>query len=191
MTTARRIPISHFDDESERCKASNQPDLLNASFRFIQRYTTHSMFITRKWVAPKCAWKAGPGMNVKKPLVRKLRCAVYTRQSSEEGLEQEFKDAVHLTGPKSYAEGWPSLRYRASSRHRPGQRHARRRWLAPLPALPVLFSNFKVDIALSRRADLILVYSPDATGITLSPRYGLLPTAVPVAPQSPGHRRQC
>jgi len=25
-----------------------------------------------------------------KPLVRKLRCAVYTRKSSEEGLEQEF-----------------------------------------------------------------------------------------------------
>jgi hypothetical protein len=37
----------------------------------------------------------------------------------------------------------------------------------PLPALPVLFSNFNVDIALSRRADLILVYSPDATGITI------------------------
>ena len=25
-----------------------------------------------------------------KPVVRKLRCAVYTRKSSEEGLEQEF-----------------------------------------------------------------------------------------------------
>ncbi len=25
-----------------------------------------------------------------KPIVRKLRCAVYTRKSSEEGLEQEF-----------------------------------------------------------------------------------------------------
>src|SRR4051794_20399349 len=29
----------------------------------------------------------GPGM---KPPIRKLRCAVYTRKSSEEGLEQEF-----------------------------------------------------------------------------------------------------
>ena len=27
---------------------------------------------------------------MKKPVVRKLRCAVYTRKSSEEGLEQEF-----------------------------------------------------------------------------------------------------
>src|SRR5688500_6098766 len=26
----------------------------------------------------------------KKPIVRKLRCAVYTRKSSEEGLDQEF-----------------------------------------------------------------------------------------------------
>ena len=25
------------------------------------------------------------------PITRKLRCAVYTRKSSEEGLEQEFK----------------------------------------------------------------------------------------------------
>lgn len=25
-----------------------------------------------------------------KPIVRKLRCAIYTRKSSEEGLEQEF-----------------------------------------------------------------------------------------------------
>ena len=25
-----------------------------------------------------------------KPIVRKLRCAVYTRKSTEEGLEQEF-----------------------------------------------------------------------------------------------------
>jgi site-specific DNA recombinase len=27
---------------------------------------------------------------MKKPVVRKLRCAVYTRKSSEDGLEQEF-----------------------------------------------------------------------------------------------------
>ena len=27
---------------------------------------------------------------VTKPIVRKVRCAVYTRKSSEEGLEQEF-----------------------------------------------------------------------------------------------------
>jgi hypothetical protein len=33
----------------------------------------------------------GPEAHAKKPaLVRKLRCAVYTRKSSEEGLDQEF-----------------------------------------------------------------------------------------------------
>ena len=32
-----------------------------------------------------------------KSIVRKLRCAVYTRKSSEEGLEQEFSQA-DLTG---------------------------------------------------------------------------------------------
>ena len=30
------------------------------------------------------------GTPVKKPVVRKLRCAVYTRKSSEEGLDMEF-----------------------------------------------------------------------------------------------------
>ena len=47
-----------------------------------------------------------------KPVVRKLRCAVYTRKSSEEGLEQEFNslDAqreaceAYITSQK--AEGW-------------------------------------------------------------------------------------
>ena len=34
-----------------------------------------------------------------KPITRKLRCAVYTRKSSEEGLEQEFNS---LDAPVSY-----------------------------------------------------------------------------------------
>ena len=49
---------------------------------------------------------------MKKPIIRKLRCAVYTRKSSEEGLEQEFNslDAqresceAYITSQKS--EGW-------------------------------------------------------------------------------------
>ena len=43
-TTARRIPVSQFVDESERCKASNQQNLLSVLFRFMRRSTTHSMF---------------------------------------------------------------------------------------------------------------------------------------------------
>jgi hypothetical protein len=43
-TTARRTRISRFDDANERCKASNQPNLLSASFRSMRPSTTRSMF---------------------------------------------------------------------------------------------------------------------------------------------------
>ncbi|MGB6538537.1 MAG: recombinase family protein, partial [Xanthobacteraceae bacterium] len=47
-----------------------------------------------------------------KPVVRKLRCAVYTRKSSEEGLEQEFnsldaqREACEAYIASQKAEGW-------------------------------------------------------------------------------------
>jgi DNA invertase Pin-like site-specific DNA recombinase len=47
-----------------------------------------------------------------KPLVRKLRCAVYTRKSSEEGLEQEFnsldaqRESCEAYVVSQRAEGW-------------------------------------------------------------------------------------
>ena len=55
---------------------------------------------------------------MKKPIVRKHRCAVYTRKSSEEGLDQEFNslDAqreaceAYITSQK--AEGWVPVRDR-------------------------------------------------------------------------------
>jgi DNA invertase Pin-like site-specific DNA recombinase len=49
---------------------------------------------------------------MKKPVVRKLRCAVYTRKSSEEGLEQEFnsldaqREACEAYVMSQKAEGW-------------------------------------------------------------------------------------
>src|SRR3954464_10707947 len=49
---------------------------------------------------------------MKKPIVRKLRCAVYTRKSSEEGLEQEFnsldaqREACEAFITSQKAEGW-------------------------------------------------------------------------------------
>src|SRR6195952_374208 len=49
---------------------------------------------------------------MKKPVVRKLRCAVYTRKSSEEGLEQEFnsldaqREACEAYITSQRAEGW-------------------------------------------------------------------------------------
>src|SRR5579872_7323609 len=51
-----------------------------------------------------------------KPIVRKLRCAVYTRKSSEEGLDQEFnsldaqRDACEAYIASQKAEGWVALR---------------------------------------------------------------------------------
>ena len=48
----------------------------------------------------------------KKPIVRKVRCAVYTRKSSEEGLEQEFnsldaqREACEAYVASQKAEGW-------------------------------------------------------------------------------------
>jgi hypothetical protein len=44
LTTAQKILINQSGDESEKCKASNQPDLLNALFRFMRRSTTCLMF---------------------------------------------------------------------------------------------------------------------------------------------------
>ena len=49
---------------------------------------------------------------MKKPIVRKLRCAVYTRKSTEEGLEQEFnsldaqREACEAYVASQKAEGW-------------------------------------------------------------------------------------
>jgi DNA invertase Pin-like site-specific DNA recombinase len=49
---------------------------------------------------------------MKKPIVRKVRCAVYTRKSSEEGLEQEFnsldaqRESCEAYIASQRAEGW-------------------------------------------------------------------------------------
>jgi len=63
---------------------------------------------------------------MKKPVVRKLRCAVYTRKSSEEGLDMEFNslDAQReacsaYTRPASArraGSNWPNITMTAVSR---------------------------------------------------------------------------
>ena len=51
-----------------------------------------------------------------KPVIRKLRCAVYTRKSSEEGLEQEFnslhaqREACEAYVASQRSEGWALIR---------------------------------------------------------------------------------
>jgi DNA invertase Pin-like site-specific DNA recombinase len=53
-----------------------------------------------------------------KPIVRKVRCAVYTRKSSEEGLDQEFnsldaqREACEAYAASQRAEGWLLLQDR-------------------------------------------------------------------------------
>ena len=48
---------------------------------------------------------------MKKPVARKLRCAVYTRKSTEEGLDQEFNSLdYHQPEVRGLAPGAGSLR---------------------------------------------------------------------------------
>ncbi len=52
---------------------------------------------------------------MKKPIVRKLRCAVYTRKSTEEGLNMEFnsldaqREACSAYIASQRSEGWVEL----------------------------------------------------------------------------------
>src|SRR5947207_6395138 len=52
------------------------------------------------------------GATMKKPIVRKLRCAVYTRKSTEEGLDMEFnsldaqREACEAYVASQKPEGW-------------------------------------------------------------------------------------
>ena len=51
-------------------------------------------------------------MNMQKPTIHKRRCAIYTRKSSEEGLDQEFnsldaqREACEAYVVSQKAEGW-------------------------------------------------------------------------------------
>ena len=55
----------------------------------------------------------------KSGMIRKQRCAIYTRKSSEEGLEQEFnslhaqREACEAYVLSQAGEGWTTLRRRA------------------------------------------------------------------------------
>ena len=65
-----------------------------------------------------------------KPLVSKLRCAVYTRKSTEEGLEQEFnslhaqRESCEAYVASQRSEGWALIRPQAAT-VRPGAIRAR------------------------------------------------------------------
>jgi DNA invertase Pin-like site-specific DNA recombinase len=92
---------------------------------------------------------------MKKPVVRKLRCAVYTRKSSEEGLEQEFnsldaqREACEAYIASQKPEGWVLVPDRYDDGGISGATLER-------PALKRLLADIE-----DRRVDVIVVYKID------------------------------
>jgi DNA invertase Pin-like site-specific DNA recombinase len=92
---------------------------------------------------------------MKKPIVRKLRCAVYTRKSSEEGLEQEFnsldaqREACEAYIASQKAEGWLLVPDRYDDGGMSGATLER-------PALKRLLGDIE-----AQRVDIVVVYKID------------------------------
>ncbi|MFN3347340.1 recombinase family protein [Pseudorhodoplanes sp.] len=92
---------------------------------------------------------------MKKPVVRKLRCAVYTRKSSEEGLEQEFnsldaqREACEAYIASQKPEGWVLVPDRYDDGGISGATLER-------PALKRLLADIE-----ARRVDVVVVYKID------------------------------
>jgi DNA invertase Pin-like site-specific DNA recombinase len=90
-----------------------------------------------------------------KPVVRKLRCAVYTRKSSEEGLEQEFnsldaqREACESYIASQKAEGWLLVPDRYDDGGISGATLER-------PALKRLLADIE-----AQRVDVVVVYKID------------------------------
>ena len=95
------------------------------------------------------------GRIMKKPIVRKLRCAVYTRKSSEEGLEQEFncldaqREACEAYIASQKPEGWVLVPDRYDDGGISGATLER-------PALQRLLADIE-----ARRVDVVVVYKID------------------------------
>ncbi len=95
--------------------------------------------------------KASPA----KPVTQKLRCAIYTRKSSEEGLEQEFnsldaqRDACSAYIASQRSEGWVELAAHYDDGGISGGTLER-------PALKRLLSDIEED-----RVDVVVVYKID------------------------------
>src|SRR5438477_7206798 len=92
---------------------------------------------------------------MKNPVVRKLRCAVYTRKSSEEGLEQKFnsldaqREACEAYIRSQKGEGWVLVPDRYDDGGISGATLER-------PALKRLLADIEAE-----RVDIVLVYKID------------------------------
>src|ERR1044072_958410 len=98
---------------------------------------------------PTLLWPAGQGF------VKKLRCAIYTRKSSEEGLDQEFnsldaqREACEAYIVSQKAEGWIPVPDRYDDGGFSGGTLER-------PALRRLIADIE-----ERRVDIVIVYKID------------------------------
>ena len=114
---------------------------------------------------------------MKKPLVRKLRCAIYTRKSTEEGLEQEFnsldaqREACSAYIASQRAEGWVELADQYDDGGFSGgtlDRPALKRLLADIEAgrvdVVVVYKIDRLSRALMDFAKLVEVF--DRNGVT-------------------------
>jgi site-specific DNA recombinase len=92
---------------------------------------------------------------MKEPIVRKLRCAVYTRKSTEEGLDKEFntldaqREACEAYIASQKAEGWISIASRYDDGGFSGSNLER-------PALQRLIADIE-----ARCVDVVVVYKID------------------------------
>src|SRR5262245_18033899 len=91
--TVRRTRISRFEDENERCKASNRPNLLSASFLFMRRsfagFAIHfAAYVVTDWpVMQALMWAADRGV--------KVRIYLDATQLAECEPTKVFEDLTH------------------------------------------------------------------------------------------------
>jgi site-specific DNA recombinase len=115
---------------------------------------------------------------MKKSLVRKLRCAIYTRKSTEEGLDMEFnsldaqREACSAYIASQRAEGWLELADQYDDGGYSGgtlERPALKRLLADIAAGKVnAIVVYKVDRLTRALSDFVkIVEAFDARGIAL------------------------
>ena len=109
-----------------------------------------------RWNGLALFWpEKSAGVVMKKPVVRKLRCAVYTRKSSEEGLEQEFnsldaqREACEAYIASQKPEGWLLVPDRYDDGGISGATLER-------PALQRLLADIE-----AQRVDVVVVYKID------------------------------
>ena len=112
-----------------------------------------------------------------KPILRKLRCAVYTRKSSEEGLEQEFnslhaqREACESYIASQRSEGWVVLRdhyddggVSGGTLERPGLKQLMQDIEDGLIDVVVVYKIDRLSRSLADFAKLVEVF--DRTGVT-------------------------